>query len=69
MLKRLWNIYCEGFRHLPRWGRLLLAIVLAKLLIMFVIFKLLLMPDYLNKQYTSDQEKSEHVLNILINKP
>lgn len=69
MLKRLWNIYYDGFHHLPRWGKILIAIVLAKLFIMFVVFKLLLMPNYLNNQYTTDQEKSNHVLNTLITKP
>lgn len=69
MLKRLWSIYYEGFRHMPRWGRMLIIIVLAKLLIMFIVFKLLLMPNYLNTQYTTEQEKSNHVLEILTTKP
>lgn len=69
MFKRLWNIYQYGFTHLPRWGKILIVIVLAKLLVMFVVFKLLLMPNYLNSQYTTEQEKSNHVLNELITKP
>lgn len=69
MLKRLWSIYYDGFRHMPRWGKILMIIVLTKLFIMFVIFKLLLMPNYLNTQYTTDQEKSNHVLETLITKP
>ncbi|MEI3154149.1 MAG: DUF4492 domain-containing protein [Odoribacter sp.] len=69
MLKRLWYIYSDGFHHLPRWGKILIAIVLAKLFIMFVVFKLILMPNYLNSQYTTDQEKSNHVLNELTTKP
>ena len=35
---------------------------------MFV-FKLLLMPNYLNKTYATDEEKSNHVLQELITKP
>ncbi|MEG2277272.1 MAG: DUF4492 domain-containing protein [Odoribacter sp.] len=69
MIKCLWNIYYDGFSHLPRWGKVLILIVLAKLFILFVVFKLLLMPNYLNHQYTSDQEKSNSVLNRLITKP
>lgn len=69
MLKRLWYIYYDGFGHLPRWGKILIAIVLAKLFVMFVVFKLLLMPNYLNSQYTTDQEKSNHVLEELTQKP
>lgn len=69
MLKRLIDIYRDGFSHLPRWGKVLLTIVLLKLFIMFFVFKFLLMPDYLNNQYTTDEQKSNHVLNELITKP
>lgn len=69
MLKLFWQIYYDGFRHLPRWGKILIAIVAAKLLILFIVFKLILMPDYLNSQYTTDEEKSNHILNELTTKP
>ena len=69
MLKRLWQIYYDGFSHLPRWGKVVIAIVLAKLFIMFVVFRLFLMPNYLNSQYTTNQEKGNHVLNELTSKP
>lgn len=69
MLKCLWSIYYDGFRLMPRWGRILIIIVLAKLFIMFVVFKLLLMPNYLNTQYTTDEEKSNSVLETLTTKP
>lgn len=69
MFKQLWSIYHEGFGHLPQWGKALLIIVIAKLFILLFIFKLWLMPNYLNRQYTSKQEKSEHVINVLITKP
>lgn len=69
MLKCLWSIYYDGFRQLPRWGKILFAIILAKIFILLVVFKLLLMPDYLNTKYTTDEEKSNHVLNTLITKP
>ena len=69
MLKCLWNIYRDGFSHLPRWGKMLMIIVVAKLFVLFFVFKFLLMPDYLNHRYTTDEEKSKHVLNELITKP
>ena len=69
MFKRMWSIYYDGFTHLPRWAKIVLAIVAAKLFIMFVVFKMLLMPNYLNQQYTTEQEKSNHVLQELITKP
>ena len=69
MFIRLWHIYYDGFSHLPKWGKILIAIVAAKLLVLFVVFKFLLMPNYLNTTYTTEQEKSNHVLNELITKP
>ena len=68
-LKCFRNIYYDGFRTMPRWGRILCMIVMAKLLIMFIVFKLLLMPNYLNSRYSTEAEKSDHVLNNLITKP
>lgn len=69
MIKCLWSIYKDGLCHLPPWGKWLITIVIVKLLIMFVVFKLLLMPNYLNNRYTTEQEKSSHVFNELITKP
>lgn len=69
MLKRFWNLYYDGFRQMPRWGKTLWIIILSKLLVMFLVFKLLLMPNYLNKNYTTEEEKSNHVLEELTTKP
>jgi len=44
-------------------------IVIAKLLVMFIVFKLLLMPNYLNSHYETDEEKSNHVFDNLTTKP
>lgn len=68
MLKRTWALYYNGFREMPQWGRILWTIILIKLFIMFIIFKLLLMPNYLNSRYDSTEEKSNHVLNELTTK-
>lgn len=69
MLKRIGHLYYDGFRQMPKWGKILWAIILVKLFIMFVIFKLMLMPNYLNSNYKTEEEKSNHVLNVLISKP
>lgn len=69
MLRRVWNIYYDGLRHLPFWARIVCMIVIVKLLIMFLVFKLCFMPNYLNSHYTTDQEKSDYIFNELTNKP
>lgn len=69
VLKPFWNLYYDGFSHLPRWAKTVLAIVAVKLAVMFLVFKMLLMPDYLNSRYETDAEKGEHVLQQFISKP
>lgn len=69
MLKKFWLLYYDGFRQMPRWGRLLWTIVIIKVMIMFIVFKLLLMPNYLNSQYDTDEEKGNHVFEELTTKP
>lgn len=69
MLKKAWNLYYEGFKYMPRWGRTLWLIVIIKLSIMFLVFKLWLMPNFLNSHYDSAEEKSDHVFKELTTKP
>jgi len=66
MLKRLFRFYYEGFRNMT-WGRKLWGIILIKLFIMFAILRLFFFPDILQKEYNSDQERSNHVLEQLTN--
>lgn len=68
MLKRIWDLYYSGFKNMPQWGKTLWLIVFIKLVIMFFVFKFLLMPNYLTKNFKDSKAKSEHVLEILTNK-
>ncbi len=68
MLKRIWDLYYSGFKNMPQWGKTLWLIVFIKLIIMFFVFKFLLMPNYLTKNFKDSKAKSEHVLEILTNK-
>jgi hypothetical protein len=69
VISKIWRLYRDGFRDMPAWGRRLWVIVLIKLCIMFLVFKLFLMPNYLNSRYDTFQEKSDHVFEQLITKP
>ncbi|MDR2131165.1 MAG: DUF4492 domain-containing protein [Odoribacteraceae bacterium] len=66
---RIWKLYYDGFRNMPAWGRRLWLIVIIKLGVMFLLFRLFLMPNYLNSRYGTFQEKSDHVIEQLISKP
>ena len=66
MVKKVFKFYYEGFRNMT-WGRKLWVIVLLKLFIMFAILKIFFFPDVLKRDFTTDEERSDHVLEQLMN--
>jgi len=66
---RIISFYADGFRQMPGWGRRVWLIILIKLFIMFAILKLFFFPDLLKKNFATDTERSEYVLEQLTNKP
>jgi hypothetical protein len=66
---RIFRFYYDGFRGMPDWGRRLWLIILIKLFIMFAILRIFFFQDFLNKNYDNNKDRSEHVLNQLINSP
>lgn len=66
MLKKIAGFYYDGFRSMT-WGRTLWRIILIKLFIMFAILRLFFFPDLLKRDFSSDQERSQHVLEQLTN--
>lgn len=67
LLNRVFRFYSDGFRNMSGWGRRVWLIILIKLFIMFVILKVFFFHDFLNTNYNNDKERSEHVLDQLIN--
>jgi hypothetical protein len=63
----LFSLYYEGFRNLSGWGRKVWIIILIKLFIMFAILKLFFFPDFLQKKFDNDKQRSEYVMDKLIN--
>jgi hypothetical protein len=47
-------------------GKKLWAIIFIKLIVMFLFFKLFFFPNYLNSNFKTSEEKSQHVLEQLI---
>ncbi|HUX55629.1 MAG TPA: DUF4492 domain-containing protein [Bacteroidales bacterium] len=69
LLTRLFRFYYDGFGNMPVWGRKVWIIIIIKLFIMFAILKLFFFPDFLKKNYDNDKQRSEYVLDQLINSP
>ena len=67
MLKDLFNFYYKGFRGMSWWGNRVWVIILIKLFIIFIILKIFFFRDFLGKKYANDEQKSEYVLDQLIN--
>jgi len=66
MFRKIYLFYYDGFRRMT-WGRNLWAIILIKLFIMFVILRLFFFPDFLKRDFKSDEERANHVLEQLTN--
>ncbi len=64
LLLGIWNFYLEGFRGMTL-GRTLWALVIVKLLVMFLILKIFFFPDFLGS-YPTAKEKGDYVRGELI---
>jgi len=68
VIRRIFRFYYDGFRSMT-WGRTLWIIILLKLFIMFAILKLFFFPDFLKTNFSSDEERSEYVIEQLTKEP
>ena len=60
----IWRFYRDGFRAMT-WGRVLWAIILLKLFILFVVLRLFFFPDFLHEA-SDGQGEEEYVSRELI---
>ncbi len=66
-LKRIYHFYRDGFLSMTV-GKSLWIIILIKLFIFFVVFRIFFFPDFLNERFESEEEKSDYVIEELTNK-
>ena len=66
MLQKVIGFYLDGFRRMT-WGKKLWGIILLKLFIMFAILRLFFFPDLLKRDFDSDEERADYVLEQLTN--
>lgn len=65
LLRKIWLFYYEGFRSMTV-GRKLWAIIIIKLVLFFLIMKMIFFPNLLNTKYDNDQDRSDHVHRELV---
>jgi len=65
-IKKIVNFYIEGFKSMTL-GKNLWLIILIKLFVMFAILKFFFFSDFLGSKFTTDQEKSNYVIEQLTN--
>ncbi|MCF7823014.1 MAG: DUF4492 domain-containing protein [Candidatus Marinimicrobia bacterium] len=61
MLSRIFRFYRDGFKAMTL-GRSLWKIIIVKLLIIFVIIRVFILPDFLQSNFDTDDQRAEHVL-------
>ncbi len=66
MLRKVFRFYYEGFRTMPKWGRQMWIIILLKGFLIFILIKFIFFPNHLKKNFETDEQRSEHVINELI---
>ncbi len=66
IFRRVLDFYITGFKTMT-WGKQLWVIILVKLFIMFAVLKAFFFPNFLNTNFETDTEKSNHVIEQLTN--
>lgn len=64
---KVFRFYVEGFRSMTV-GKKLWALIIIKLVIFFLIFKLFLFPDVLKRDYPDDASRAQAVRETLIDR-
>ena len=64
LLRRIADLYVDGFRTM-KVGRKLWLLIAIKLLILFGVMKVFFFPNYLQTQFDNDVQRSAHVLENL----
>lgn len=61
----VWRFYLDGFRQMTV-GRKLWALIIVKLIFIFLILKLFFFPNLLSRDFDTDQERADHVRRQLM---
>ncbi len=65
LITRIWRFYRDGFREMTT-GKSLWALKIVKLVLKFVIMKLLFFPNLLKRDYNDDDSRADAVRTSLL---
>lgn len=65
-MNRIFRFYSDGFRNMSWWGNRVWIIILIKLFVIFLILRIFFFNDFLQKNFKTEGQKSEYVLDQLI---
>ena len=66
IITNFFSIYTDGFKS-SNAARKLFFLILIKLFIIFIIFKIFFFPNFLNSKFSNDADKSNYVIKQLTN--
>lgn len=61
---KIYQFYRDGFRKMTV-GKTLWKIIFIKLIIMFAVLKLFFFPNFLKTNFSTDQQRADHVIDQL----
>jgi len=64
LFKNIIYFYIDGFKNM-KTGKLLWKIIAFKFIVFILIMKIFFFPNFLNTNFTTDDQRSDHVLNNL----
>ena len=64
LMRTIYTFYRDGFRSMVV-GKTLWKIIFLKLFIMFAVLKIFFFPDFLASNFSTDAERSNHVIGEL----
>ncbi|HJE39815.1 MAG: DUF4492 domain-containing protein [Candidatus Amulumruptor caecigallinarius] len=65
LLTRIWRFYRDGFREMTT-GKSLWTLIIIKLVLIFVVMKLLFFPNLLKRDYDDDDSRADAVRSSLL---
>lgn len=61
---KVYRFYSDGFKRMTI-GKTLWKIIFIKLFVMFAVLKLFFFPDFLQTNFSTDQQRADHVIQQL----